>query len=457
MACLSQEQLVRLVLQPAENAGLHAHVDECAECRAALQAIRSLTCQLAEVHAKLNEGHERSRERLLEILPPVACPPRVERQWRGLSRWIGGCTTRQRIALSGIGVAALLAFVLLWSDIVMNPVSAMEQMVAKLRQMKSFEVTFVSEGASQDPDEPGDGSMTVKEYWLAPGSVRTEGTSLFKSETMRFMSIFSAGKPGIRVNHKTKEFYREPSEQDNNPYGLQNWLDMLCQSHLRADRQLGAKEINGKAVHGYEIDRKKVNPDGFPGSMEIWLDGENLPVLIRWDERMGEGRIVTVRLEDFHWNIDLDPKLFAATPPEGYTDATAKPVPVEEEASQIVESLRTYSELGGGAYPHMNRVSLPVIWNRLHQLIGITGWTTPEQTRSEKYARIRAARPGFAKMHLISYGNRDAAYHGKTVRPTDKDKVLFRWKLDDGRYAVIFGDLHWETVSAQRLQDLEGR
>jgi hypothetical protein len=34
--------------------------------------------------------------------------------------------------------------------------------------------------------------------------------------------------------------------------------------------------------------------------------------------------------------------------------------------------------------------------------------------------------------------------------------MLLRWKLDDGRYQVIFGDLRAETVTAQRLHELEG-
>jgi hypothetical protein len=162
-------------------------------------------------------------------------------------------------------------------------------------------------------------------------------------------------------------------------------------------------------------------------------------------------------LEDFRWNIDLDPRLFVPTPPEGYTDATGKPLPLEDEVHQIVESLRIYSELSGGTYPQMNRISLPVIWNKLHQMIGVTGWLTPEQARGEKYVRIKAARAGFAKMHDISDSNPDAAYYGKTIGPKDKDKVLLRWKLDDGRYEVIFGDLRAESVTAEKLRALEGK
>jgi len=43
------------------------------------------------------------------------------------------------------------------------------------------------------------------------------------------------------------------------------------------------------------------------------------------------------------------------------------------------------------------------------------------------------------------------------VGPSDKDKVLLRWMLEDGRYEVIFGDLRTETVTAERLRALEGK
>ncbi len=53
--------------------------------------------------------------------------------------------------------------------------------------------------------------------------------------------------------------------------------------------------------------------------------------------------------------------------------------------------------------------------------------------------------------------NPDAAYNGKTVTAKDKDKVLLRWKLDGGRYEVLYGDLRAEIVTAERLQQLEAK
>ena len=62
---------------------------------------------------------------------------------------------------------------------------------------------------------------------------------------------------------------------------------------------------------------------------------------------------------------------------------------------------------------------------------------------------------GLKLMEEIQQYNPDSAYHGLTVRPHETRKILFRWKLDDGRYQVIFGDLHFNSVTIQRLRELE--
>jgi hypothetical protein len=41
---------------------------------------------------------------------------------------------------------------------------------------------------------------------------------------------------------------------------------------------------------------------------------------------------------------------------------------------------------------------------------------------------------GFAHVNSILRDNPDAAYYERTVGPIERDKVLLRWKLDDGKY-----------------------
>jgi hypothetical protein len=44
---------------------------------------------------------------------------------------------------------------------------------------------------------------------------------------------------------------------------------------------------------------------------------------------------------------------------------------------------------------------------------------------------------------------REPEYFGATVEPGDSAAVLLKWKLDDGRHRVVYGDLRAETVDAR--------
>ena len=55
----------------------------------------------------------------------------------------------------------------------------------------------------------------------------------------------------------------------------------------------------------------------------------------------------------------------------------------------------------------------------------------------------------------LSEKKKDPAYYGATVGPGDADKVLLRWKLDDGQYRVILGNLGIKNVAPEELADLE--
>jgi hypothetical protein len=79
-----------------------------------------------------------------------------------------------------------------------------------------------------------------------------------------------------------------------------------------------------------------------------------------------------------------------------------------------------------------------------------------EQFRDE-CAECSRARLGFAHMNTIQRHNPDVVYYGKSIGPEDKDKVLFRWKRADGRFQVLYGDLHASTQTAEELREREKR
>ncbi len=462
MSCLSQRELARVALGLTEDAELTAHVEQCAPCRERLEAMQSLRHQLAETHAKFDEGHEEARERLLTLLPAASRPPELVKPRRQIAQWIGGFTMRQRIAaLGSIGVAAALGFLLVWGGIDTKPVSAMEKMAENVRKAKSYvcKRVLLTHDEAVEPGKATCLAMCQTVYWLASGAERTETTYPDGSETVgtpREISITIPGKPGISIDHETKTFHRHAPDvrhlsSDADDGALQN----LGKFSGAADRELGAKQINGKEARGFQISMKKIDSDcEDDAAVEIWIDPESgLPALVRFENMMYLGVSNTEINSDIQWNVNLDPKLFDTTPPEGYKDATPKLLPLEEQVRQITAGLRTYAEASGGHYwPGKDGDGLKAGYD-LCKILGVR-W---HHETEDELATLKKVIKGLNLIGHLQATNPDAAYYGKTVSPNDKDQVLVRWKLDDGQYEVIFGDLRAETVTADRVRTLEGK
>jgi outer membrane lipoprotein-sorting protein len=415
--------------------------------------------------------------------------------WNRITLWPGGLTMRQRIALAGVGVAIVLGFLLLWGANVVQPVSAMEEMAENIRKAKSFRFTGIMELLrAEDPGKPArTHTVTWTQYWLAPDSVRIDGSGpvgegpggeLVTGPTTTL--VFPAGKPGIYIDHVNRKFSRQPPAKlgDGSVFGSAASIQGLGKFSGQADRELGTKEIGGKNARGFEIAARKLDPNSWLGPVEVWIDTEaNLPVLIRYETKIGV-LPATIRMTDFQWNIDLDAKLFDSTPPEGYAEPLKGPI-LEVVVHWITDALRIYSKAAGGRYPQVNKVlHAHQTSEELRKMLGVDAKAaskdgsrsdTPYARKSEypglspdpglraeimrrqALSQFEEGRQGFSQIEAIQRDNPDAAYYGNTVGPKDKDKVLLRWKLDDGKYNVIFGDLRSETVTAERLRALEGR
>jgi hypothetical protein len=58
--------------------------------------------------------------------------------------------------------------------------------------------------------------------------------------------------------------------------------------------------------------------------------------------------------------------------------------------------------------------------------------------------------------HLAQMG-KDVVYYGDSIGAADSNAVLIQWKLSDGEYKVVFGDLREKTVSAEELIKLQAQ
>jgi hypothetical protein len=162
-------------------------------------------------------------------------------------------------------------------------------------------------------------------------------------------------------------------------------------------------------------------------------------------------------MHDFRWNVDFDPELFDTKPPAGYKDATPVALALDEQVEWFRHGLATFAELSGGFYPRVKIIYGDVTLDEMKRMAKIDTPATPEQIRTDEYVKIQKAVRSFGMLNRLYHDNPDMAYYGKTVAAKDKDLVLLRWRLDDGQYQVMYGDLRSETVSPQRLRELEAK
>jgi outer membrane lipoprotein-sorting protein len=106
---------------------------------------------------------------------------------------------------------------------------------------------------------------------------------------------------------------------------------------------LGEKEIDGRRVVGF-----RVNTNGT--DLSVWGDPKTgLPVRAEITMAMYPG--VKTTMTDFEFNVDLDESLFSVEPPPGYTVENQKIDVSPAGEKDLIETLRIYSEMSGGAFP----------------------------------------------------------------------------------------------------------
>jgi outer membrane lipoprotein-sorting protein len=242
----------------------------------------------------------------------------------------------RRVAIGGIGLSAVAGLV--WLIVTAGDtgrLSAMELMARRLRQVKSYSYTFGSETTTTqlDPTRRTTWREKGNSSWQSPDAFRN-ADKIVKIESAgptgepveevleNFAEIFPQGGKGIFINHKQRTFFR--SQYD--PTGSRTYplepLRLIREDNPPRTRDLGTKRIAGKTARGYLVPLTAGSPPR-RHDWQVWLDPEtNLPLEIGYEVDDGQRpRTTTVlRVSNFRWNEELDPKLFEATPPAGYRE-----------------------------------------------------------------------------------------------------------------------------------------
>jgi hypothetical protein len=182
--------------------------------------------------------------------------------------------------------------------------------------------------------------------------------------------------------------------------------------------------------------------------VELWVDEQtDLPIEFSYGGT-NAGSTYETRATDFRWNVEVDPKLFEATPPAGFADIT--PPTDAKDLESIAEALRLYAKLDGGHYPQTTTIDSAMLVQQMKKRAGFEGPEQPAWASDETYQQIEQAAAGFDWIVRILRNRFLSGYRGNKVSPADKDQVLLWWMASDNRYRLYFGDLRTEVLSEEQ-------
>jgi hypothetical protein len=280
---------------------------------------------------------------------------------------------------------------------------------------------------------------------------------------VRDIEIRRPGEPGLNLLPKAKQYRILPRTYATEfSFGL---FGRLSEYKGDAGKPASIGEIAGRKVEEYIIPWSRVIGDDShaDAKMHMWLDPEtNLPVrvdIVGMGPKAGD----VFRLENFRWG-EQEASLFALTIPEGFAKLPTLDLKTDEITEYVVLGLSTFAKYNRGRYPAVKYVYGDEQGEALRKLMGMgpkaQGWVRPSKDlkwKDPKEGEFAYGSYGMSWINSLQRDHPECQYYGKTVTGDDAGKVLLRWKLDDGQYRVIYGDLKHENVTADRLRELEAR
>lgn len=262
-----------------------------------------------------------------------------------------------------------------------------------------------------------------------------------------YLTVIPESKRYMKVTNKTQNELKQISDKDDPRVMVRR---MMSEEY----KELGRDKINGINVEGIECSGHGILGGMFEeGTVRLWVEvGTDFPVRIEI-EGIDSGRQMEMSMvmDDFKWNVDLDPVLFVPEIPSDYTSQDMAEPEINEGTA--INALRSFAELTDGHYPQ----SLDVLSLIKEISEVLTKKYGPEfiSKQDEYDSKLMSVLPAGVFYGRMEIGKKEPAYYGDTVTAKDSGKVLLRWRVSDGLYRVVFADLSAANYSAEELAKLE--
>jgi hypothetical protein len=371
---------------------------------------------------------------------------------------------------------------------------ALADVLARIEQVKAYSfkrtLHFWSEkGTGKDPNKPYmRGTFLISQEYGWKGKVEhldpNGGESTFSE-----YCILPQKNTTIAISHKEKKYTR--TQQDD------GWIERVQKVNIDITdphtflkqmlkskyESLGRSTMEGTEVEGF----RTTDPNSLLGTsssnsepskrldQKLWVDVKTrLPVRydatwVDFDQMENKKKYERHVLYDFQWDVPVAAADFEPVIPDHYASWVVKFPPhiTEENAVHglkvLVELLGKYPENIYHIVPENINDKTPIVLRLVEKSETPAAMRLKEEIKgltddeiNNKLVDFLMPIRGLGRFYTwLEFDKKDRAYYGKTVAPEDADKVLMRWKVSDNEYRVIFGDLHAETVTPEKLAELE--
>lgn len=411
-----------------------------------------------------NKNHRDSLEqKLLRSFPKHRLQRTVTTVWKWSTIMNSKVT---KLAAAAVIVVAVLAGLNLMSG---TQSIALADVLENVMDITSFSCRMRTTDADTS-DYSEFGILSSKDYGeRSDAYVRDETTGELKIFASTY--ILYSQKDIISVIHELKQYTRvkvtgkllDEKENGNGENGNRNPRLFLEEFLKHGYTELGPDTIDGVDVVGFESTDIADSKDNGRSVARIWVDVRTeLPVRIEAETFAQDGSLLSkMTTYGFDWNVQVDQSDFTPVIPDDYVDLDfGEDVEFSADENSVINGLKFYAEIFDGKYPESLAVKTLTLSSQIEEAIrsgsnNFIAGKTQDQLLQELGQGCMLLEFTAVFCGVLASENKAVAYYGDKVTADNPDAVLMRWREDDGRYKVIFGDLTIKKVTEAALAELE--
>ena len=231
--------------------------------------------------------------------------------------------------------------------------------------------------------------------------------------------------------------------------------------------RLRPSSIDGVSVAGFQTTDPAYLQGGRGDAVKVrlWVETQTrLPMRIEKTVSLPNDRQLHSTVSHIEWDVVAEAGAFEPVIPQDYKSVGGGPMAMPQaDERTALQGLKFLANLGGTFPEHLDLMSMMKEVGRSEKSdtpaakeLRAQKRIMTQEDRMKRMMEIMMPIRGLSEFYRRLHAeDRDPAYFGGKVAPGDKEQVLLRWKVSDGVFKVVYGNLRVETIPAERLGALE--